>query len=437
MASLNVKREPTSRTFEGAAAVPVSDTVALRRAVLSCLLWEDTFYENGATIADRIAALAKACPTETVIALAVEARTTFKMRHAPLWLAVALAESGRGATLRRLLPQILLRADEPGELLALWWRNGRRAIPAGMKRGLAATMPRFSAYHLAKYDRASRVRLRDVLFLTHPKPKDAAQAETWRALVDGTLPSPDTWEVALSAGNDKREAWSRLLAERKLGALALLRNLRNMVAAGVEHGLMVAALNEMDVSMVFPYRFLSAARHAPTLEPWLEQAMFRALNGGARLRGHTVICVDYSGSMATALSDRSEVTRAEAAAGLAILAREVCERATILRFNTGVTVVPPRRGMALRDALGHPDGGTDIREAVRTANALAPDRIIVLTDEQSSTPVDSPAGRGYMVNVSPYRQSIGYGPWTRIEGWSEGVLRYIQEIEMEEATASV
>ena len=33
-------------------------------------------------------------------------------------------------------------------------------------------------------------------------------------------------------GANKREVWERLLAERKLGALALLRNLRNMEEAG-------------------------------------------------------------------------------------------------------------------------------------------------------------------------------------------------------------
>jgi len=53
-------------------------------------------------------------------------------------------------------------------------------------------------------------------------------------LVAGELATPDTWEVALSAGAsvDKREAWERLLAENKLGAQALLRNLRNMAEPG-------------------------------------------------------------------------------------------------------------------------------------------------------------------------------------------------------------
>ena len=54
---------------------------------------------------------------------------------------------------------------------------------------------KFDAYKLAKYDRDSKVNLRDVMFLVSPKPKDEEQAAVWKRLVDGTLESPDTWEV--------------------------------------------------------------------------------------------------------------------------------------------------------------------------------------------------------------------------------------------------
>ena len=74
------------------------------------------------------------------------------------------------------------------------------------------------------------MKLRDVLFLCHAKPKDEAQDATWKQLIGGTLPTPDTWEVALSSGADKKATWERLIAEKKLGALALLRNLRKIKA---------------------------------------------------------------------------------------------------------------------------------------------------------------------------------------------------------------
>ena len=84
----------------------------------------------------------------------------------------------------------------------------------------------------------------------------------WKRLIWGRLTTPDTWEVALSASGandgagkaDKREAWDRLLREQKLGALALLRNLRNMREAGVSEKLVITALREMKTDRVLPFR---------------------------------------------------------------------------------------------------------------------------------------------------------------------------------------
>src|SRR5579871_3753247 len=222
------------RTHEGAPAAVLTAEQALRRSVLSCMLWENEFYEDGVLIAGRIRELVPRVDAEKVAALAVEARERMKLRHAPLML---VREMARHATHRRIvgetLARVIQRADELAEFVAIYWAGGRQPLSAQVKKGLASAFPKFDEYALAKYDRAGVVRLRDVLFLCHAKPRDAEQAEVWKRLIDGTLESPDTWEVALSAGGDKREHWERLLAERKLGALALLRNLRNMQQAAV------------------------------------------------------------------------------------------------------------------------------------------------------------------------------------------------------------
>jgi len=57
------------------------------------------------------------------------------------------------------------------------------------------------------------VKLRDVLLLCHAKAEKRGAGALWKKLVENTLESPDTWEVALSAGKDKRETWERLLRE--------------------------------------------------------------------------------------------------------------------------------------------------------------------------------------------------------------------------------
>src|SRR5215469_15637799 len=236
MAKMNVwKRLCPVRTHEGAVAQKVDAKSELRRTVLTCLLWEDTFYEKGNHIAKRLAALAAENKPEVVAALAREARDEMQLRHAPLFLVRELARrKGAGKLVADALETIIQRADELGEFVALYWKEKKQPLSAGAKRGLARAFTKFDAYQLAKYNRDSVVKLRDVLFLCHAKPKDAEQAAVWKKLVENTLESPDTWEVALSAGKGKREVFERLLGEGKLGGLAVLRNLRLMLAAGVE-----------------------------------------------------------------------------------------------------------------------------------------------------------------------------------------------------------
>src|SRR5260370_6320075 len=203
------------------------------------MAWEDQFYEDGVAFAGRIREMVAKVPAEKVAALAVEAREKMKLRHAPLML---VREMARLATHRHLvaatLTRVVKRADELSEFVALYWSEGRQPLSAQVKKGLAAAFTKFDEYALAKYNRASPVKLRDVLFLCHAKPVDSAQAGLWKRLVEDQLAAPHTWEVALSAGADRRQAWQRLLSENKLGALALLCNLRNMAEARVpEHAI--------------------------------------------------------------------------------------------------------------------------------------------------------------------------------------------------------
>jgi len=429
--NLNIPWLKGPRTHEGAPAKHVSPELQLRRSVLACMLWEDQFYEDGVAIAGRIRELVAKVPAEKVAALAIEAREKMKLRHAPLLL---VREMARLATHRHLvaetLTRVIQRADELTEFVAIYWSEGKQPLSAQVKKGLAAAFTRFDEYALAKYNRATPVKLRDVLFLSHAKPVDAAQAELWKRLVEGELATPDTWEVALSSGADKREAWERLLSENKLGALALLRNLRNMAEAKVSEQAIRDGLARMKTERVLPFRFIAAARYAPQWEPELEKAMFRALEGQSKLHGKTVLLVDVSGSMDVQLSRRSEMRRNDAAYGLAVLLREIAENVSIYTFSDRLVRVPSRQGFALRDALNasQPHNGTYLGQALKGIDEKY-DRLIVITDEQSHDPVPNPKARGYMLNVASYQNGVGYGSWMHIDGWSDSVIEYIRAAE--------
>jgi 60 kDa SS-A/Ro ribonucleoprotein len=434
MARLNMLKIPFpwgTRTHEGAPARNISTELQLRRSVLACLLWEDQFYEDGVEIAGRIQSLVPKVKAEAVAALAIEARGKMKLRHAPLLL---VREMARLNTHRELvsetLAQVIQRADELAEFVAIYWKDGKVPLSAQAKKGLAKAFGKFDEYQLAKYYRSGPVRLRDVLFLCHAKPRDAEQAALWKRLIEGELVTPDTWEVALSAGTEKRDAWERLLREKKLGALALLRNLRNMKQAGVEESLVLEAVENMNTARVLPFRFLAAARYVPRWEESLEKAMLSSLANQEKLPGRTVLMVDVSGSMSNALSRRSEMMRTDAAYGLAILLREICEKAMVFTFSDDLAEVPARRGFALRDAMdaSQPHNGTYLGKALEKLREKY-DRIIVITDEQAHDRVPGPRGRGYVINVASNKNGIGYGAWTHIDGWSEAIVEYIRELQ--------
>jgi len=445
---LNTPTKSTNTTHEGTPAKRLTPEQELRRTVSACLLWEDGFYEGGKSTVQRIAELVPKIAADKVADLAIAARHRMKLRHVPLLLCRELARLGRLKA--AMLMECIMRPDELTEFMAIYWKDGKTPLSAQTKKGLAGAFGKFNEYQLAKYNQDGQIKLRDVLFLCHAKPASPEQDALWKRLIANQLVTPDTWEVSLSAGRDKRETWIRLLTEKKLGALALLRNLRNMHTANVPLEVIRTALQAADASWVLPFRFVSAAKYAPVLEPELEMLMFSALQQTPKLPGKTAIVVDTSPSMWMAkVSAKSEMDRFEAAAALAILAKEICQETQIYAFNEKGYRVPPRNGFALRDALANTKGNWSCGgAAVAMANLDGYDRIIVLTDGQwhfssvrSSTidqegdsKVVSPSpltDKAYMINVATDKNGVGYGKWTSIDGWSEAVLDFIRDSEMQ------
>ena len=179
--------------------------------------------------------------------------------------------------------------------------------------------------------------------------------------------------------------------------------------------IIAGAIAAMRTDRILPYRFISAARYAPDFERELESAMLYSIKDYARLPGRTRLLIDVSGSMFAPLSAQSEMTRAEAACGLPILAREVCDEVEIFTFSQDLVKAPPRRGFALRDAIigSQPHGSTFLGKAVTEIDRKG-DRLMVFTDEQSHDKVPNPKARGYMVNVASYQHGVGHGARGRV-----------------------
>jgi len=439
MARVNIKTQSQVKTFEGGRAVNLSPEKELTRAVMTCLLFENTFYEKGSDMAERIKELCQKVKPEFISELAIKTRNDMHLRSVPLFLTRELARLTKGRIVSNTLCNIIQRPDELSEFLAMYWLDGRCPLSAQVKKGLARAFVKFSAYALAKYNRDNTtVKLRDVLFLCHAKPKDKEQEAIWKKLIDGTLESPDTWEVKLSAGKDKKETFERLIKENKLGYMALLRNLRNMEEAGCDIELICnALLNSENItkSKVLPFRFIAAEQNVSTgkIKQAINQAFLLSIKNLPKLEGVTIILVDVSGSMDGQLSAKSDMRRLEAASALAAILKESSQTMVYSFSEHLIKVTSTKRGMAFIDDVinSQPQDGTYLGDALRRVNGDPCQRVIVITDEQAHDEIiPCWAKYGYIVNIAGYKPSILYqSGWEMIAGWSDKIVNYIYEIE--------
>ncbi|MFC8229185.1 TROVE domain-containing protein [Streptomyces sp. NPDC057287] len=375
-----------------------------------------------------------------------------------------------GPSNRQVVDSVLLRPDEPGELLGYWTSRYGRAVPKPIKRGIADAVRRlYSGRALLKYDTASKgYRFGDVLNLVHaaPDPGKPWQGDLFQYALDrrhhpedavppgsnrtltahralmavpvterrAVVTGPDgadrlaaagmTWEALAGwlQGPMDAAAWEAVIPS--MGAMALVRNLRNFDEAGVSDEVaagVAARISDPDAvaaSRQFPFRYLAAYQHAPSLR-WaypLEQALGHSLANVPALPGRTLILVDRSGSMWSPLSDRSLLNRADAAAvfGAALALRAA--DADLVEFGTGSAAVPYRRSesvLRILDRFGSL-GGTQTVQAVRK-HFRAHDRVLIVTDEQASFTHYGDATEGipptvpvYTWNLAGYR--VGHAP---------------------------
>jgi 60 kDa SS-A/Ro ribonucleoprotein len=186
------------------AMASLSPELQLRSIVTTRLIKKQARAEE---VTDRVAELVPQVDARKVAALAVEAREQMKLRHASLLL---VREMARHKTHRGLvsdtLPRVMRKPDDLLDFVAIYWKAGRVPLSSQVKKGLAAAFQRFDECELAKCDRRRRIKLRDVLFLSHAKPRDEAQAAVWKRLIWGRLTTSRTRMPVPVAGEDREQS---------------------------------------------------------------------------------------------------------------------------------------------------------------------------------------------------------------------------------------
>ena len=461
MSKINPSLKKTSKFEEerlaggsGALAAKQSNTALLRRAVLANLLWEDVAYMDGMKVAEEIQRLIPLCPAIDVYNIALEARTMQKLRHTPLFLAVEMCKYPEHKMfVQDLLPQIITRADMLTDFLAIYWKDGKKPIANQAKKGLAKAFHNFNEYKFAKYDRDAAIKLRDVMFLCRPKPENQYEQDLFKKVADRTLATPETWEVLLSTGKDKKESWTKLISEGKIGGLAMLRNIANMRRANVDKKVINEGLEKLKSSMLMPLDFLKAFRMNPEFGRQIEDAMINSYANLPKLKGKTLFIVDVSGSMGARMSEKSDFTRYDAACAMAMLAANQCEDYEIVctagndYTHTGAHrhIPYPQKGFGIFEQIREANrnigyGGIFTRQCLEWCNDKFKgqkfDRIIVFSDSQDC---DFPERRtpkpfgtyNYICDISAHTKGVNYrGAWTaEISGFSEHFITFIAATE--------
>ena len=316
--------------------------------------------------------------------------------------------------------------------------------------------------------------MRDILCLTRPAPASEEQSKLWKNLLEGTLKPAYTWETELSAKGNNKETWEQLIDSGKVGYMALLRNLRNILNSDASNIWKVLDKIADPVSVrqsrQLPFRFLSAYRNIPyntSFEKWsqedvreaLEKAVDTSIENLPKIPGKTVIAIDVSGSMCDTISAKSDIRCSDIAMMLGIIADRICERAIVYTFDdTLKQMIIPHRNGVLETVTRHScrGGGTDMYlpiEHMLNANVNA-DRVIYLSDNMCNHTFDAKDhGWNWYSNrhngtvqdaVNLYRQRINPDLWVHavdlqgygtqqflgkntniIAGWSEKIFEFI------------
>ncbi|MCU0430185.1 MAG: TROVE domain-containing protein [Cytophagaceae bacterium] len=342
--------------YEGGKAFRLTPEWELYSAVVTASL-SDMMYEKADDRLARIISLISISDPLFVAQLAIYTREKMHLRSVPLVLAVELAKIHSGDSLvKNTVYRIIQRADEITELLAYYQASNKRIgtkklnkLSKQLQKGVAEAFGKFDEYQFAKYNREAQVKLRDALFIVHPKATNEQQQALFNKIVKDTLEIPYTWEVELSRLGQQKYAtkenqhlafkakWEELILSGRLGYMALLRNLRNILELQVSSdamkkvGEILSSETQVRNSKQLPFRFLSAYREVQKVNSsyvgfimdCLEKAVFISAENikGFDLNTRVLIASDVSGSMYSAISKNSSIQNYDIGLILSMLMR--------------------------------------------------------------------------------------------------------------------
>lgn len=450
----------------GHIAYSMKDKEKLVTQVLTSFFGEQKYYGDNTNELKETATKVVMREPKFVANLARYARKEMHLRSVSHYLTALIANSEQSKQyIKQVVSDVVERVDDITEILSCYLSEFGKPIPNGLKKALATAMNRFDEYQMSKYNGGNKqVKLKDVLRITHAKPKDERQSQIFKAILDDNLATAERWETELSANGNNATSWAKLIANDKIGYMAALRNLRNIInAQPINIDKIYNMLEDKErvlKSKQLPFRFYSAYKELQYMSnssskvfDVLENAIEYSIENMPKIKGTTVIAIDVSGSMGSYISGKSTIGCGEIASLLGAMANKICENAIVYTFDTSIRKFAfSKRNGILQTAkqLNYNGGGTDITLPLKEMinNNIIADRLIILSDNE----INSGWSGGYEVvcqsYADKYRKTINKDLWVHaidlqgygtqqfigkntniIAGWNEKVFEFINIAE--------
>lgn len=463
MSKFNQTKTMKTTNKSGHAAYSMKDKDKLVTMVLTTFFNEAKYYGDNSNELVELAEKVATNDPRFVSNLAIYARKEMHLRSVSHVLTSIVAHTVESKPfIRETVEGVVERADDITEILACYLSMYGKPVPNGLKKALGQAMKEFNAFSFSKYNGGNKaIKFRDVLRICHPKADTDRQNQTFKMILDDTLPMAKRWETELSARGNTKEVWEELIEENRIGYMASLRNLRNMLNVKPSNIQKIydklSNKEEVLKSKQLPFRFLSAYKNLPLgatskVRDVLEDACEYSIENLPKIPGKTVIAIDTSGSMWSTISNKSDVRCDQIALMLGLMANKLCEEAIVYAFDTKISEMAVSHRSGIISTVLSCDfggGGTDLTLPLRRMinNDIVADRLIMISDDEINS-----SWRGFAKTcqsyADQYRNQVNPDLWVHaidlqgygtqqfigdktnvIAGWSERVLEFISLAE--------
>lgn len=460
--NLSNTRKTTNRS--GHAAYSMLDKDRLVTMVLTTFFNENKYYGDNSNELVQLAEKLASKDPQFVANLAVYARKEMHLRSVSHVLVSIVAKVNESKPYTPYVVRgVVERADDITEIMAAYLSMYGKPFPNGLKKALGNAMKKFHAFSFSKYNGGNKnIKFKDVLRICHPRPDTTRQEKTFNMIINDTLPVAQRWETELSARGNTKEVWEDLIDNNRIGYMAALRNLRNMINAGPSNIQKIydklSNKEEVLKSKQLPFRFLSAYLNLPSnatskVRDALEDACEHSIDNLPKLPGKTIIAIDVSDSMDSNISSRSDIRCNQIAMMLGLMATKLCEESIVYTFSTRLDQMKVSRRSGILYAASNDrnwGGGTNMRLPLEKMinNQIQADRLIMLSDNEINCGWSGGFKGTCQPLVDQYRRKINPDLWVHaidlqgygtqqfigdktniIAGWSERVLEFISLAE--------